>query len=351
MTLLPGLIESHAHVTDAGDLRQALGFGVTTVLDLGSVRVPASTVFALREAARSDMTMADLRSAGDPATAPAGHEGVRSTNLVKPVVATVAEARAFAATSKAGGSDYVKIILNGVRTATTGAGNLDAARTAALVNGAHALGMIAVAHIETVDDAEIALAAGIDGFVHVWRRGGPHPDLARRLAARGVWVMPTVNISDGFMPAGALALLADPRWQSLITASIREKPARPYGPKTGAPDGLRALAQGQLDSAGNLDDVGVRLLVGTDASEANPAAFGISMFREMELLQSTGLTASEVLTAATASPAEAFRLSDRGRVLPGRRADLLLVRGDPTTDLMATRDIVRVWRGGIETIR
>ena len=338
-------------MTEAGDLRQALRFGVTTVLDMGTVRVPAATVFALRNAARTDMSLAELRSAGDPATAPGGHEALRSTDLVKPVVATVAEARAFPANSKADGSDYVKTILNGVRTATTGAGNLDAARTAALVEGAHGLGMLAVAHVETVEDAEIALAAGVDGFVHGWRRGGPHPDLARRLAARSVWVMPTVNISDGFMPAGALALLADPRWQSLITASIREKLTRPYGPKTGAPNGLRALAQGQLDSARMLHDVGVRLLVGTDASASNPAAFGISMFREMELLHSAGLTAAEVLTAATAGPAEAFRLSDRGRVLPGRRADLLLVRGDPTTDLMATRDIVRVWRGGIEASR
>jgi imidazolonepropionase-like amidohydrolase len=41
-------------------------------------------------------------------------------------------------------------------------------------------------------------------------------------------------------------------------------------------------------------------------------------------------------------------LNDRGRIVPGRRADLLLVRGDPTRDITATRDIVHVWRSGVE---
>lgn len=348
MTLLPGLIESHAHVTEADDLRQALRFGVTTVLDMGAVRVPASTVFAFRDAARSDMTMAELRSAGDPAAAPGGHDELRPRDLIKPVVATIDDAGRFAAARKAEGSDYLKIVINGVRTATTGENNLDAPRTNALVTAAHGLGMAAVAHIETVEDAELALAAGIDGLVHVWRRGAANPDLARRLAARRVWTIPAVTIPDGFMPAGGLALLADPRWQSRLTPSIRGQLSRSYAPRTITPEGLRANVDGQLAAIRSLHEAGARLLVGTDASHSNPAAFGISLHREMELLHSAGLTATEVLTAATASPAEAFRLSDRGRILPGRRADLLLVRGDPTTDVLATRDIVRVWRGGTE---
>jgi serine/threonine protein kinase len=48
---------------------------------------------------------------------------------------------------------------------------------------------------------------------------------------------------------------------------------------------------------------------------------------------------------------EAFRLADRGRMLPVRRADLLLVRGDPTSDLLSIRDIVRIWKSGVEVDR
>jgi hypothetical protein len=57
------------------------------------------------------------------------------------------------------------------------------------------------------------------------------------------------------------------------------------------------------------------------------------------------------LTAATSAPAKAFRLDDRGEIAVGKRADLLLVKGDPTVDITATRDILHVWKLGIEDDR
>jgi imidazolonepropionase-like amidohydrolase len=47
-------------------------------------------------------------------------------------------------------------------------------------------------------------------------------------------------------------------------------------------------------------------------------------------------------------PAEHFGLTDRGVIAPGRRADLVLVDGDPLHDIRAVRSISRVWCGGIE---
>jgi imidazolonepropionase-like amidohydrolase len=73
--------------------------------------------------------------------------------------------------------------------------------------------------------------------------------------------------------------------------------------------------------------------------------------REMELLGDAGLTPEEVLTAATMNGAQAFRLVDRGRILPGRRADMVLVGRDPVSDLLSVRDIVRVWKAGVEVER
>ncbi|MEV0615886.1 amidohydrolase family protein [Nonomuraea sp. NPDC050404] len=60
-----------------------------------------------------------------------------------------------------------------------------------------------------------------------------------------------------------------------------------------------------------------------------------------------GLTPREALTAATSAPADRFGLTDRGRIAPGLRADLLLVNGDPTTNIDATLDIAGVWLGGV----
>ena len=72
-TLVPGLIDAHAHVVDAGELRQALRFGVTTVLDMGTVGVSERDLFAVRSAASLATDVADVRSAGFPATAPGAH--------------------------------------------------------------------------------------------------------------------------------------------------------------------------------------------------------------------------------------------------------------------------------------
>jgi hypothetical protein len=70
------------------------------------------------------------------------------------------------------------------------------------------------------------------------------------------------------------------------------------------------------------------------------------MHRELELLVKAGLTPAEALAAATLVPAKQFKLDDRGRIAPGLRADLLLVAGDPTVDILATRNIVTIWRNG-----
>ena len=63
------------------------------------------------------------------------------------------------------------------------------------------------------------------------------------------------------------------------------------------------------------------------------------------------MTPTQALSAATSVTARHFRLDDRGRVQTGLRADLLLVKGDPTTDIRATRNIVAVWKRGVRTAR
>jgi imidazolonepropionase-like amidohydrolase len=71
----------------------------------------------------------------------------------------------------------------------------------------------------------------------------------------------------------------------------------------------------------------------------------------MELFVGAGLTPVQTLTAATSAPARAFRLTDRGVIAAGKRADLVLVEGDPTTDITTTRRIVTVWKRGVEAKR
>jgi imidazolonepropionase-like amidohydrolase len=88
-----------------------------------------------------------------------------------------------------------------------------------------------------------------------------------------------------------------------------------------------------LASVRALHEAGVPLLAGTD--------YGVpahSLHRELELFVAAGLTPGEALRAATAVPARVMGLdADSGTVEVGKRADLLLVEGDPLADISAIR--------------
>jgi imidazolonepropionase-like amidohydrolase len=71
----------------------------------------------------------------------------------------------------------------------------------------------------------------------------------------------------------------------------------------------------------------------------------------LELLVLSGLTPLEALASATSEPARAFGFHDRGRIAVGTRADLVLINGDPTVNITATRDIVGVWKLGVRYSR
>jgi imidazolonepropionase-like amidohydrolase len=349
-TLVPGLIDAHVHVRQAAELQQALRFGVTTVLDMGTVGITPNEMFAIRAEANVATDRADIRSAGYPATAPGGH--FTEYGVFMPVVSTVNGAKETVSMRREQGSDYLKIVLNGVRSPNPGVRNLDEPRVRALVEAAHEAGMLTVAHIESLDDVNIALETGVDGLAHVWRRGGPSPDVARRLVERKIFVVATLAVSEGFLLENRESLLADPRFQNVLTDPIKEHLRRSFRSDTPLPRSQRQTSfDAQVAAVQGLHEAGVRILTGSDSSVANPTSHGISLHRELELLTKAGMSPSEVLAAATANAADAYRLDDRGRILPGRRADMLLVRGDPTADVFALRDIVRIWKNGVEVDR
>ena len=119
---------------------------------------------------------------------------------------------------------------------------------------------------------------------------------------------------------------------------------RPGADYAHAREGVRAM-----------HEAGVRILAGTDANSAvgSPAKVehGESLHHEFELLIEAGLSNLEVLRAATVEPAKVFGLNDRGIIEPGKRADLVLIHGNPLEDIKTTRNIQRVWCKGIEVRR
>jgi imidazolonepropionase-like amidohydrolase len=348
-TLLPGFIDTHVHVQSREDLRDALQFGVTTVLDMGATIEPRE-LFGLRADADRTNSLADLRSAGLLARTPRDNAKPDPRIRVQiPGVRSVDDVRRFVQERTTEGSDYLKLALTGVRSRDPLVPNLQPPLVRALVATAHENRLLAVAHVETIEDVHVALDAGVDRLAHAWRTGGFDAATARRVAGAGVFVSTTLSIPDGFTGEGQAALLADRRVHTRLTPSARAHlqrgGSRPAG--SGASDPATSLRD-QIAAVRSLHQAGARLLTGTDAHHDNPSAFGIAVHRELELLVRAGLTPLQVLRAATADAADAFRLQDRGRVRARARADLLLVRGNPLTDITATRDILRVWKRGVE---
>jgi len=90
---------------------------------------------------------------------------------------------------------------------------------------------------------------------------------------------------------------------------------------------------------------GIPILAGSDAT--NPgAAHGISMHGELELLVQSGLSPTQALQAAGRVTADAFALGSRGQLVPGTKADFILLRADPREDIKNTRQIDDIWKNG-----
>lgn len=336
-TLLPGLIDAHVH--SFGEARRdALRFGVTSQLDMFSDPGQLATARAER-ASLAATDRADLWSAGILATAEGGHG--TQYGMPVPTLTGPDEADAWVAARQAEGSDYIKIVREDlhVYSSERRLPTLDAATARALIESAHARGLLAVAHVSALDHAFESLRDGADGLVHIAQDAPADDRLVALAAARGAFVVPTLTVIAGM--SGERSGLADaalvgPR----LSSSQRQTLTARFG------DGSRPeLIANARESVRRLHAAGVAILAGTDAPNPN-TAYGASIHDELAQLVSAGLTPAEALAAATSAPADAFGLSDRGRIAPGLRADLLLVDGDPGGDISATTAIVGVWKNG-----
>lgn len=334
--LMPAFIDAHTH--NFGTSRvDALRFGVGTQLDmfsdvsmLGSARKSRGTV------ERTDQ--ADMWSAGTLVTSAGGH----GTQFGRPVATLddAGRAEGFIADRVAEGSDFIKLVLEPGFAIGREVPTLSTETLTAAIAAAKAHDKLALVHVSTGADAMTAIEAGADGLVHLFGDVEIGAALVERMRARGVFVIATLAVLESVSGLTS-GLDTDPRVAPYLTPVQRESLTRPF-PGGGERGAIIERAKRNVHA---LFEAGVPILAGSDAP--NPGtAHGASLHRELELLVESGLTPAEALTAATATPAEYFGLDDRGRIARGLRADLVLVAGDPLTDITATREIVAVWKNG-----
>jgi hypothetical protein len=283
---------------------------------------------------------ADLFSSGNMAIAPGS---AANRELAAPAISGPGDAQAFVDERLREGSDYIKVIFGN---AGSGDPVISEATMRAVVAAAHRRGKLAVAHIDSAGGALAAANAGVDGLAHLYVSERP-ADVSLVAAAQKnrVFVIPTLSVLETLAGIpGAAGLLADPAVRPYLSDRAVANLSAPSRPNPH----LKLSSTQEL--LGRLNRAGVPILAGTD--EPMPGTWhGVSLHREFELLRQSGMTALQVLASATSIPAERFGLTDRGRIVPGLRADLLLVDGDPATDILATRRISRVWIAGREMDR
>jgi len=177
-----------------------------------------------------------------------------------------------------------------------------------------------VAHASRSDAVAMAQRAGVDIFTHAPLDLSIDPDWAFDLVARGAVIVPTLTMMQGIVN----------RMSAAGVPGLTYEPAH--------------------DTVWQLKNAGMPILAGTDANATAGAPysppFGESLHDELGLLVAAGLSPAEALDAATSVPAARFGLSDRGRIEPGLRADLVLLNDDPLADISATRSIRAVWIAG-----
>lgn len=310
--LLPGLIDTHVHITGPDSLENLAAHGVTTGLSMGFV--PAPLAAGLRGVAG----VADLRESGVAATAPGSRHAHIPGWPADGLVHGPEDAERFVVARVAEGSDFIKIIAEAPGPVPA----LDQPTLNALAAAARAHGRLSIAHASAYETVEMARRAGVDVITHVPLDRPIDETLARGLAADGRTASPTLTMME--------AVAAD-------------------FAKSGRPGADFAAARASVTA---LHQAGVPILAGTDANTGpgTPAnvPHGSGLHHELELLVQAGLSPLDALRAATVLPARHFGLADRGAIAPGLRADLLLVDGDPLADITATSRIRRIWCAGVE---
>ncbi|UZQ50025.1 amidohydrolase family protein [Clostridium kluyveri] len=351
-TLLPGLIDAHTHA-DPESRKIALTFGVTTVYIMqGYWSKEQKRVLDKRR------DIADALSSFFAVTAPGGHphelipkgaipkmpQGFDMSEAIK-FASTPEEAAKVVAKRVEQDANYIKIMVeDGTVFGKPGTPDItDEVLTAACAE-AHRFGKMAVAHTMTIKASERAIKAGIDGLMHIFIDKPYTKEIIDTIVNSGVFVCPTIvagasTIGDSdageFAKDERVCSKLSEEWINALHEHINSYP--------------QGKTEYLLETVKALHDDGVDILAGADSSTPDVSGMvpGASLHHELQLLVKAGLTPIEVLRAATSVPARRFGLIDRGRIVDGARADLLLVKGDPTSNISDTLSVQSVWRQGV----
>ncbi|HYL54996.1 MAG TPA: amidohydrolase family protein [Gemmatimonadales bacterium] len=363
-TVIPGLIDAHAHVERwAGE--RYLAWGVTTVRDLGASSTDSSI------ALKNDFNLGSMLG---PRTFTSGAmiDGVPPTYPTATGVRTSTDVRKAVDQRAVAGADYVKIYTK--FTADLLKPLMDEANTLRLPIAAH-LGKIDALTAARAGVASIEHMAGVvqaasptpavyerahDQFLRGWTTeeiGWATLDsasvarTARSLAATRVAIVPTLVVHEMLSRLDNPTLLLRPGMEDVPAGatSVRDVPGllRRTGWRNADFQAFRRSRPRQNQFVREYKRAGGLIAAGSDAANQLLVP-GFSLLDELSLLVAAGLTPLEAVTAATRKGAELLHADSLGRVAEGKVADLIVLDANPAKDIGATRRIAWVmFRGRI----
>ncbi|HEV8226010.1 MAG TPA: amidohydrolase family protein [Methylomirabilota bacterium] len=356
-TILPGLVDAHTHLVAPGDgtlgddiakedddflllqaaknARTLLHSGVTTLRENGA---KGKVAFSLREGVRRQLAPGPrMVICGRPIAITGGHMGYFGSEA-NGEVAVRAEVRKLLKE----GADYIKIVASGgsTRTSDPNRASYTVAELAAMTDEARRHGKLTAAHCTSAQSIQNCLDAGVDMIIHcifTAPDGTYHfrPDLVERLVAAKAWVNPTLYV----MKAGIERQREAREREGRLTPEL----------ETQFETARRALDV-RVDAVRQMSEAGVLMTAGSDSPWGwyAPGEF----VHEIHMLARAGLSYSEAIVAGTAGAADSIGVGAvAGRLLPGRAADVLVVRGDPTRDITALWNILDVYQSGHRVAR
>lgn len=334
MSLLPGLFDAHFHLDGRNDRPGVfLRHGVT------SVRDPGAWIEAYQTVRASGQPIPRLFLFGPhldcpPVAYPKDAFIVSSAKDVRDAV------NRFVDQGGIGVKVYFRLPLDLIRVA---------------VETAHMRSVPVTAHLELVKAVD-AIAAGVDGIEHVTSFGTSlaDPDLAKRYI-ESVREKNSARDLGRYALWGTLDLDRCPRLKPTLDLAISHGAVlcptlavfelRP-GDKKATDARVNGYAT-MLRFAGMYHRAGGHIVVGSH-SDVPHAEYGFAYPRELELLVEAGLSPPDVLRAATLEGAKYFRVDERlGSIEVGKRADLILVQGDPLANISAMRNVKQVMLNGV----
>jgi imidazolonepropionase-like amidohydrolase len=338
-TILPGIVDSHTHSNhDASVRRTFLVDGVTTVCNLGT---SLDRLSLFEDDSTAEGPAARGYWAGPIITAPGGYPGPVYGQQFSYEVGSVDEARAAVADLLDRGASMIKIALAPGDPQTPWP-VLDLARVQAIVEEAHARGVLIRAHVfEPYLVEDIVLPAGVDVIEHQ-----PFPILSQEEETR-------VLASDH--PGPLLFDSIAPDYERLLTrvvdGGVVMVPTLQgnIGEIFALPERSRIeqiVLDVHLEAARRFRSLGGTFALGTDFGGVPHVQAGMPL-TEMRLLHAAGLTSMEVLEASTLHAATVCgQGSNLGSLEVGKLADIIIVHGDPLADLAAMDSVIAVVKDG-----